>query len=606
MRLKSFVLAAGCLGSGYASVDRCHELMADSTEEFLPMRLGFVYDTMEGPPELLEHMETLILPQLTSWVKQTVKVRQLPEGVYIFPNSRESVSEELTIFKCGSLTVPAPEGFVEVSDVDLVIVLSILDDDNLPSGHAMPCQLNACGRPVAASVRISTSAIKAAIKSGSNDDLNEIMLHELIHALGFDVDVFSQFRDKITLERLSPYRPPIRYYCKQREDGTLDVRWNVPLMEVEQDTFPFRWPGNILRAIDARGLRKEDCRCPIDPERTYTDADIEHCIAHPNHCAIAVTSPNVAEKAREYYGCDSLEGQELENTVLRCESLFDTHWKARTLKGEVMNTGVANHAGSWLSPMTLALLEDSGWYEIDYSVASTLVPTASYGYKAGCEFAIGKCLVNGEPVDPIFFCARADIGTLGCSADATRITQCSSPRYGFGRSVWAPRMAGIPRIDHPAYDYGIGYDYALFGMDFCPVYETRQVCIGGRGDYLNARCLETGFGAGICVPIHCSEDGSKYWVKDIGWCDREGVKLAIPNVGRWRIDSSMYQSVTCRDPAVICADWNLVHLLPTSPFRSIPVIAWESTPGIPSSNLAPDVPAVPPTDDQTVQQRLDY
>ena len=44
--------------------------------------------------------------------------------------------------------------------------------------------------------------------------------------------------------------------------------------------------------------------------------------------------------------------------------------------------------------MTLALLEDSGWWKPDYTRATNLVPNRHWGYKRGCDFYKKKCLSN--------------------------------------------------------------------------------------------------------------------------------------------------------------------------------------------------------------------
>jgi hypothetical protein len=48
-----------------------------------------------------------------------------------------------------------------------------------------------------------------------------------------------------------------------------------------------------------------------------------------------------------------------------------------------------------ISPLTFAFFEDSGWYKMDYSYATTLVEGAFWGYKAGCDFVQNKCIDPG-------------------------------------------------------------------------------------------------------------------------------------------------------------------------------------------------------------------
>lgn len=44
-----------------------------------------------------------------------------------------------------------------------------------------------------------------------------------------------------------------------------------------------------------------------------------------------------------------------------------------------------------ISPLTLALLEDTGWYKADYST----VHISNFGYGSGCDFVNKDCIVNG-------------------------------------------------------------------------------------------------------------------------------------------------------------------------------------------------------------------
>jgi hypothetical protein len=60
-------------------------------------------------------------------------------------------------------------------------------------------------------------------------------------------------------------------------------------------------------------------------------------------------------------------------------------------------------ATSIISPLTLALLEDSGWYKGNYS-ATEISP---FGHAAGCPFVEEDCIVDGGDVPSYskgFFC----------------------------------------------------------------------------------------------------------------------------------------------------------------------------------------------------------
>jgi leishmanolysin-like peptidase len=400
--------------------------------------------------------------------------------------------------------------------------------------------------------------------------LGPSVLHEFFHLLGFMTDLFGSFRDPHNgMRKLDDGRAKksVFYTCSET-NGHFYVHWNVT-RDSTPNVHKFTFPASFVKAVSVRGLAAENCRCPIDPSRTYTDADIEYCMRHPNHCAIAVTSPKVAEKAREYYGCDTLEGQELENAKASCSSIFESHWKLRTLKNEVMNF-VGTEPTSFVSPMTLALLEDSGWYQLNYAMATAQIPTGSFGYKSGCEFVAGKCISGtGQVVDDRVFCLPSDAGRRRCSSDALRITRCDAGATG----GWEQLRPAGSRSRIAAYDYGTHERQEMYLMDMCPVYEAgaNGVCMTGDGHERlghfgpDSRCLETLDNKAMCVTVACAADRQSYEVV-LGSGERHTCLSADDLVTSPR-DGDPF---LCRDPAVICANWKMRHYLSDSEYRRMP------------------------------------
>ena len=101
------------------------------------------------------------------------------------------------------------------------------------------------------------------------------------------------------------------------------------------------------------------------------------------HTVSTFVTPRVVTEARRHFACDTLEGAELENQGGEGTAL--THWEKRIFENEAM-TGVHTQNPVY-SNMTLALLEDSGWYRPDYSVAGVV----QFGAGLGCEFATKSC-----------------------------------------------------------------------------------------------------------------------------------------------------------------------------------------------------------------------
>lgn len=106
-----------------------------------------------------------------------------------------------------------------------------------------------------------------------------------------------------------------------------------------------------------------------------------------DNAKILIKSQNVVKKGKEHYDCLDLEGVELEHYGGPGSSY--SHWSKRYLNEDYM---VADTNGEYvISTITLALLEDSGWYKVNYNNAQVLL----WGYKKGCGFLEDKC-VNGK------------------------------------------------------------------------------------------------------------------------------------------------------------------------------------------------------------------
>lgn len=111
-----------------------------------------------------------------------------------------------------------------------------------------------------------------------------------------------------------------------------------------------------------------------------------------------MVTPRVVKEARAHFNCSKLEGAELEN---QGESgTHTTHWEKRLyevcvvlfyertrqcLQNEAM-TGTHTQNPVY-SRLTLAMMEDTGWYTANYSMAQPL----HWGHNLGCNFAMGSC-----------------------------------------------------------------------------------------------------------------------------------------------------------------------------------------------------------------------
>lgn len=92
--------------------------------------------------------------------------------------------------------------------------------------------------------------------------------------------------------------------------------------------------------------------------------------------------PTVVEKARKYFECVTAEGMPL----ARQDS---NHWDSLILPNEYMNQ--TPDADSVYTFFTFALLQDSGWYSINWEK----VDTPTYGAGLGCGPLEADCMVDG-------------------------------------------------------------------------------------------------------------------------------------------------------------------------------------------------------------------
>ncbi|GAM19705.1 hypothetical protein SAMD00019534_028800 [Acytostelium subglobosum LB1] len=166
-----------------------------------------------------------------------------------------------------------------------------------------------------------------------------------------------------------------------------------------------------------------------------------------NYYKRAINSPNVKKVIRNHFDCKSLEYAELEDSGGYLD--WESHWEKRVVGEEFMV--------AWASPimpvtrLTLALLKDTGWYDIDLTKAEKWV----FGKNLGCDM-LKQCYNNTWNYQG-YFCSRG--GQPGCTC--TRM----------GKGVC--RLAVLNNLE-PQYQHfvntSLGGTDGVF--DFCPTYLT--------------------------------------------------------------------------------------------------------------------------------------
>ena len=156
------------------------------------------------------------------------------------------------------------------------------------------------------------------------------------------------------------------------------------------------------------------------------------------------TGENVIKYAKKHFGCDNIDGIELENQI------GGTHWESRIMLSDYM-IGF-DYSEIVISEISLALLEDSGWYKINYYTGGLF----RYGKGEGCDFLFNKCVTKGNVNFKKDFCIKN--GQQKCTSGHLSRGKCYMKRYYSGFESY--------------YQY---YEDPLYGgnkyTDYCPIPE---------------------------------------------------------------------------------------------------------------------------------------
>jgi leishmanolysin-like peptidase len=104
-----------------------------------------------------------------------------------------------------------------------------------------------------------------------------------------------------------------------------------------------------------------------------------------------IVTPTVRQVVRNQFNCQQMGGARIENQPTNDGNCFGSHWEARLFASDVI-AAIKIPTLQFLTPLTLALFDDSGWYISDFSVASV----SPFGHGRGCDFVFEDCIVDGE------------------------------------------------------------------------------------------------------------------------------------------------------------------------------------------------------------------
>nr|CAJ2468363.1 unnamed protein product [Leishmania braziliensis] len=231
--------------------------------------------------------------------------------------------------------------------------------------------------------------------------------------------------------------------------------------------------------------------------------------------APVINSSTVVAKAREQYGCATLEYLEVEDQG--SPGSAGSHLKGRNAKDELM--APASAAG-YYTALTMAVFEDLGFYKADFTKAEVM----PWGRNASCDFLTNKCMEDNITQWPEMFCNTTDENALRCPSDRLRIGKCairtySTPLPTYFQYFTNASLGGLSAfLDYCPFT--LGYSNGACNQDpsTAPAL-LKEISVFSDA----ARCLDGAFRptttredvtyAGMCANVKCDRDHHTYSVQ---------------------------------------------------------------------------------------------
>ncbi|XP_022075278.1 leishmanolysin-like peptidase isoform X2 [Acanthochromis polyacanthus] len=438
--------------------------------------------------------------------------------------------------------------------------------------YAAYCQLEAeLDRPIAGYANLCPAMISS--QPQEFEGMLSTVKHEIIHALGFSAGLFAFYHDD--------------------EGKPLTPRSVSGLPAFNESLGLYQWSEAVIRRVS----RLWDIRGGV-------------MVRHQVHVLV---TPRVVEEARRHFNCPILEGMELENQGGTGTEL--NHWEKRLLENEAM-TG-SHTQNRVFSRLTLAIMEDSGWYRANYSLAQRL----DWGRGLGCDFVMKSCKFwmdrqrqRRHAVTPYCDTVRASPLQLTCRQDQLAVAVCNLQKYPQELPLEYQYFERIPDVAADQLSFFGGAveiaDYCPFSQEFswhlsgeyqrnsyCRVSENQpdwwrnygaeqygpeSVCLYQKSAFVMEQCTRKmtypDWGSG-CYKVSCSSQGLTVFVQDRSFqCSRKGQLLSVSV----RVNDWVYNGVLiCPACTDFCDDCPLPHQLPPiNTSRSNPIDPCSSSPGL--------------------------
>ncbi|XP_041057542.1 leishmanolysin-like peptidase isoform X1 [Carcharodon carcharias] len=448
---------------------------------------------------------------------------------------------------CGSAGLTDGPG---VLDADFLLYVSALTTERCGQedivAYAAYCQLEAeLDRPIAGYANLCPSMIPTEPQEFQG--MLSTVKHEIVHALGFSAGLFAFYRDD--------------------EGKPLTTRKANGLPPFNESLGLYQWSDKVARKAvrlwDIRGNKKL------------------------NHEVVLLVTPRVVKEAQKHFNCPILEGMELENQGGMGTEL--NHWEKRLLENEAM-TG-SHTQNRVFSRLTLAALEDTGWYKANYSMAERL----EWGEGMGCDFVTKSCKFwidrqrkMNKSVTPYCDTQRASPLQLTCRQDQKAVAVCNLEKYPThlpSEYQYFDYLDGVREGELQYYGGSVEIaDYCPFSQEFswyisgefqrgsdCRIsqnqpepsrnygaeeYGPDSVCLTQKSRFVMQQCNKSpsspDWGSG-CYRVSCTTEGLTIWVSNKSYlCSRAGQVLSINVMKNDWVYTGSLVCPSCFDFCSIC------------------------------------------------------
>eukprot|EP00804_Cyclotella_cryptica_P028506 CCRYP_014798-RB/>CCRYP_014798-RB protein AED:0.04 eAED:0.04 QI:2126/1/1/1/0.85/0.62/8/1277/1088 len=497
------------------------EIQLPSSEDSRNRRLVVMYGSERKPLRLFFETSALssILHEMgynfaeaDQYTQNQAKVRAYVDE--IFPAVTKMWSEALTIFQplqnivptssmCGECPIPDKHLEEGVADADVVMYV-VIQKQSMCQVDSKPfisvCHFDQNMRPLIGSLSICLDNMGLL---DSEVDESEILRH-----IALTKRLIGQFLG------LSPSL--FQYF---RNPDTDDL-----------------WGGRYVKiSCDDNGER-ELFLSNVIQQQTTPDGEVYY----------EISTPTVKQIVRNHFDCQSMTGARLSSPIQDSDGTCAfSNLDLRYHFDEDMTILSQNVDSAFvMTPLSLAILEDSSWYRANFTSATT----PSFGRAAGCGFIYERCISKSKIPDYSsgYFCNTLDDSRTGCDFTHRNKAGCDLSRYAKPPPKFQYFYPESP-------DFGSVYE----DVDHCPMRSKHlascssdtRISSSFVGEFFDerSRCYETDAGSSICLESVCNTDD-----KSLSFVV-QGKSFPCKFHGEV-IDVGLGYSVVCPRIAAVCPD----------------------------------------------------